>query len=85
MAANAEAAKFQESAYVHRLLSKMLALGAVFGVVGYVVKSMRSAVKEKMGFVIPGMKQSHGDVLTERPDEGFDHIGGIDQVIEELK
>jgi ATP-dependent Zn protease len=83
--ARLETAKGLEALY---LTEKILALGFVGAVAVGLFKKLAGEKRRLSGALIgiPGLSSrgGAGDEMADRPVEGFDHIGGIQPVIEEL-
>lgn len=64
-------------------LRSLIVWGVVIGGILYLGKKISDGAKK--GMLNPFSSGSKGDVLTDRPKEGFDHIGGIAQVVAQMK
>jgi cell division protease FtsH len=67
------------------MLEKVFALALVGVTVGLLLRRVRDKVRSAGALSgIPGFGETPGEEMQVRPVEGFDHVGGIEQVIEEL-
>lgn len=67
------------------LLEKVFALALVGVTMGLLLRRAADKMKSAGALSgIPGFGETTGEEMQMRPVEGFDHVGGIEQVIEEL-